>query len=177
VALPYYVNQLEREGNLYNERITLGLGFIYTTSISLLLYEFFKFYGFTSTILPNFLIYIIIFGSVLGFILVKAMFTYFSGITFKTVEHSHAYRLNELIFNHITGLIIMPVLLLILYWQPQPFLWIAFSMAVIMLIYRFLRSISIGFSNTKFSVFYLILYLCTLEILPLLLLVKVIRQL
>ena len=177
VALPYYVNQLEREGNLFNERITLGLGFIYLTSVSLLIYEFFQFYSFVDFGMPNFLIFLIIFTGVIGYMLVKTLLTQATGVIFKTLELAHSYRLNALIFNHTIGLFLFPVLLFALYFQANPFIWIALGITSILLAYRFMRSISIGLLNTKFPVFYLILYLCTLEILPLLLLIKVIRQL
>jgi hypothetical protein len=176
VALPYYVNQLEREGNLFNERITLGLGLIYMISISLLIYQFFQFYGIVDYTFPNFVVYIIIFVGVLAYLFVKTLLIQATGVIFKTLEHARSYRLNALIFNHTTGLLLFPFLLFTQYWQAIPFIWIALGITSILLIYRFLRSISIGLSNTKFPVFYLILYLCTLEILPLLLLIKVIRQ-
>ncbi len=177
VALPYYVNQLEREGNLYNERISLGLGFIYISSFSLFIYRFLDYSpSFFIQFASNQLIFLFIIISVIGFMMIKAFFTRLAGAIFKTNEHAHAYRLNALIFNHTTGILLFPVILLIVYFQEQPFMWIALGLISILLTYRFIRSISIGLSNTKFSVFYLILYLCTLEILPLLLLIKVIRQ-
>jgi hypothetical protein len=40
------------------------------------------------------------------------------------------------------------------------------------LAYRVLRLIQIGFSATGASIFYLFLYLCTLEILPFIVLIK-----
>jgi hypothetical protein len=176
VMLPYYVNQLEREGNLYNERITLGLGFIYTSSVSLLIYSFYSANATTSFSLKPYLVFFIIFLGALAFVLFKAFFIFVTGAIFKTEEYAHAYRLNALIFNHATGLLIFPILLLVYYWETSPFLYIALIVFCILLLYRFIRSITIGLSNTKFSVFYLILYLCTLEILPLLLLVKFVRQ-
>ncbi|WP_437920615.1 DUF4271 domain-containing protein [Sphingobacterium sp. LRF_L2] len=53
------------------------------------------------------------------------------------------------------------------------FLLILFSVVVsILFIYRFLRTAFRLFGNLKFSVFYLILYLCALEVAPILILVK-----
>jgi hypothetical protein len=176
VALPYYVNQLEREGNLYNERISLGLGFIYISSISMLIYQSFILFDRSAFSLPNILIFLIIFSGVIAYLIFKTLLIQATGIIFKTIEQAHSYRLNTLIFNHTIGLILFPILLLVQYWQVSPFIWTAIVIYSILLIYRFLRSIFIGLSNTKFPVFYLILYLCTLEILPFLLLVKVIRQ-
>lgn len=175
VALPYYVNQLEREGNLYNERITLGLGFIYITGISMLLYLFYQQFSLSAG-MKNYVVFLLIFGGVVAYIVLKAGLIQMSGVVFKTQDQTHAYRLNALIFNHTTGIFIFPVLLLAIYWESEPFIWIAAGLLSIMLIYRFIRSISIGLSNSKFSVFYLILYLCTLEILPLIVLAKFIRQ-
>ncbi|MBK7212554.1 MAG: DUF4271 domain-containing protein [Bacteroidales bacterium] len=176
VALPYYVNQLEREGNLYNERITLGLGFINLTSVSFLIYLFIQWISGVPSFLQNYQLYLIIISSLTAYIFLKAFIIQTTGVIFKTPELTHAYRLNALIFNHTTGLFIFPVLLLALYWQPLPFLWIAAGIYIILLIYRFMRGITIGLSNTKFSVFYLILYLCTLEILPVILIVNFVRQ-
>jgi len=176
VALPYYINQLEREGNLYNERISLGLGFIFLVSTSLLAYKIFSMYQPFGHSMHEFYSFLIIFGGIVAFVALKGLLIKLTGIIFKTQEHAHAYRLNALIFNHTTGLFILPVLFFVFYWRAQPFIWIAICIISILLIYRFVRSIMIGISNTKFSVFYLILYLCTLEILPIVILVKLIRQ-
>ncbi|NVO19083.1 MAG: DUF4271 domain-containing protein [Bacteroidetes bacterium] len=176
VALPYYVNQLEREGNLYNERITLGLGFIYLTSLSFLIYQFSIYFGKGIFPYSNFLLFVFIFIGLIVYIAVKTTLIQATGIIFKTREESHAYRLNTLIFNHTIGISVFPVILFSLFFQVTPFLWIAAGIASILLFYRFLRGTLIGFSNSKFPVFYLILYLCTLEILPLVLLIKFIRQ-
>jgi hypothetical protein len=168
---------LEREGNLYNERITLGLGFIYFTTVSLIIYQLNLFYNPGGIFINNPITYALIFILLVTYNGCKALLIGFSGILFKTTEHTHAYRLNALIFNHSTGMILFPVLLITIYWKFMPFIWITVVIFFIMLIYKFIRSISIGLSNSKFSIFYLILYLCTLEILPVVLLVKIIRQL
>jgi hypothetical protein len=176
VALPYYVNQLEREGNLYNERITLGLGFIFLNAISLLIFKLAEYFDSLPDKFPGFITYIFIFSGVFTFVIMKGTIVRITGSIFKTWDQAHAYRLNALIFNQMVGLILFPFTLIIYYWQSSPYIWITLGIIGILLIYRFVRSILIGFTNTKFSVFHLILYLCTLEILPLLLMVKFIRQ-
>jgi hypothetical protein len=47
------------------------------------------------------------------------------------------------------------------------FLYLAGFMAVVIIGMRFVRGLTIGLSDPKFSLFHLFLYLCTLEILPL----------
>jgi hypothetical protein len=51
VAQSHNVNQLEREGNLFKERITLGLGFIYYMISSIFVYQLFSMF---LTIPPGF---------------------------------------------------------------------------------------------------------------------------
>ncbi|TJY68075.1 DUF4271 domain-containing protein [Sphingobacterium alkalisoli] len=72
-------------------------------------------------------------------------------------------------------LFLMPVLLFVTF-LPQVyfnFLLILFSIIVsILFLYRFLRTAWGLLGNHKFSIFYLILYLCSLEITPILILVK-----
>ncbi|GEM_PF-1030702 len=176
VALPYYTNQLEREGNLYNERITLGLSFVFLTSISLTLFQLIRMEGLQPQGISPFIVFLTIFLGVVLYVQIKTFLVRISGTIFKTSEHAHAYQLNSLIFNDATGIFTFPFLLLVYYLQPEPFIWIVLGIIAILLIYRFIRSIIIGLSNAGFSIFYLILYLCTLEILPFLLMVKLIRQ-
>lgn len=72
-------------------------------------------------------------------------------------------------------LFLMPFLLTITFVPTAYFkiLLILFSVLVTMLfIYRFLRTAFRLFSNVQFSIFYLILYLCALEVAPILILVR-----
>ncbi len=72
-------------------------------------------------------------------------------------------------------LFLMPMLLAVTLIPANyfKFVLILFSVVVAMLfIYRFLRTAFRLFGNLKFSVFYLILYLCALEVAPILILVK-----
>ncbi|WP_380881725.1 DUF4271 domain-containing protein [Sphingobacterium griseoflavum] len=72
-------------------------------------------------------------------------------------------------------LFLMPILLAVTLVPANyfKFVLILFSVVVsILFIYRFLRTAFRLFGNLKFSVFYLILYLCALEVAPILILVK-----
>lgn len=72
-------------------------------------------------------------------------------------------------------LFLMPFLILLIFVPTIYFklILILFSVAVsILFVYRFVRTFVRLFGNLKFSVFYLILYLCTLEVAPILILVK-----
>ncbi|MCY4781024.1 DUF4271 domain-containing protein [Sphingobacterium sp. UT-1RO-CII-1] len=76
-------------------------------------------------------------------------------------------------------LILMPFLLLVLFIPVTYFklILILFSVvASILFLYRLLRTFVGLFGNLRFSVFYLILYLCVLEVAPILILVKTLSK-
>lgn len=177
VALPYYVNQLEREGNLLSERLSIALGFVYLSSVSLLLYKLALYYSADLLGMKSgffFYLYIFIICVILYFL--KIGVVSFTGYVFNTAKITHEYLVNNLIFNIVTGLLLFPAVILSLYVDQPVYMWVALGIISILLIYRIIRSFMIGLSNTNYSVFYLFLYLCTLEILPLLLLYKTVQQ-
>jgi hypothetical protein len=90
------------------------------------------------------------------------------------VSETNEYLRNIFLFNKIFGLIVFPLLV------AHPFIDIKFRFIfiyagiiifVLLFILRIFRGIVISVKN-KFSIFYIILYLCTLEILPVLIFYK-----
>jgi hypothetical protein len=175
-AQPHFVNQLEREGNLFKERITLGLGFIYYGVLSVFIYQLFNSVGLIPSGMNNIGFTALIFGSLFTFQMLKSLIVYSSGIVFETRESARSHQLNILIFNHITGVTLFPFTIMALYWESPVFLYIGGLSALIITLYGFFRSILTGLNNKNYNLFYLFLYLCTLEILPVLVLLKVISK-
>lgn len=76
-------------------------------------------------------------------------------------------------------LILMPLLLFVTFFPTSYFkiILILFLIVVsILFLYRFLRTAYSVVGNLRFSIFYLILYLCSLEIAPILILVKTLNN-
>jgi hypothetical protein len=176
VAQPHHVNQLEREGNLFKERITLGLGFIYYSIISIFVFLVFREYGSVPAGLNNLTFAVIIFAGLFLYQLLKSSLVYASGIIFETTESARQYQLNILIFNYIMGVVLFPVAVISFYWNSTFLLTTGIIIISLLLLYRLFRGILTGMTNKSYNLFYLFLYLCTLEILPLLLLYKVISK-
>lgn len=107
-----------------------------------------------------------LFGLYLGFFALKIIAIFLISILFRNVETGVEYIQNILMFNLVLGIILLPVLLLVTFISREIFVYIAVALAVLMMALRFIRGIVIGLSDTKFSLFHLFLYLCTLEILP-----------
>lgn len=175
-AQPHFVNQLEREGNLFRERISLGLGFIYFSIISIFVFQLAREFNAVPSELSNMTFTGIIFAVLFLYQLVKTAIIHISGIIFNTGEAARQYRLNILIFNNIISVVLFPITIIAFYWN-NTFLLIAGIITISLLfIYRFFRGILTGLNNKSYNLFYLFVYLCTLEILPLLLLFKVISK-
>ncbi|HEV7229809.1 MAG TPA: DUF4271 domain-containing protein [Bacteroidia bacterium] len=85
------------------------------------------------------------------------------------------YIYTILLFNKVAGLVVFPLVLLIAFARQLNSvytLWVGLIFLSMLLVYRIFRLIQIGFSTAGASVFYLFLYLCTLEILPFIVLIK-----
>ena len=85
------------------------------------------------------------------------------------------YTYSVSIYNHLQGLLFVPVMLLI-YFSTFSFLsvvhYVVFPMIGLTLLLRLVRLFVIGASK-NISYFYIFLYLCTLEILPLVVMIKI----
>lgn len=101
------------------------------------------------------------------------------GFIFEMREAAQEYMYNIVLFNKIVGLILFPVTLCLAYARQLPPMWlvvIGLSIWGLALVYRFVRLSWIGLSVRGVSFSYIILYLCTLEILPLIVIIKVLIQ-
>lgn len=176
-ALPRFLNQLERDGNLFTERISVGLSVIFILVFTLALGQIteHKFgIGFSSE--GGGLLYLMLCGAVCSIWLVKSSFIKILGIIFKTETYAQAYLLNNLIFNMITGIVLFFPVVMTAYVDPEIYTWVSIVIIFILLTYKALRGILIGLANSDFSILYLFVYLCTLEILPYIILYIVVKR-
>lgn len=93
----------------------------------------------------------------------------------KQKDLNHLY-FNTLLYPRIISVLLGPVVVLLVYINQSlttTLLIVSASAVVIAMVYRTLRALQV-FINKGFSLFYLILYLCALEIIPILLLAKTI---
>ncbi len=170
-----FLSQLIRDGDLFSERISLGTGFLYFITTSLFLYELIEFF-FTrepSLSIGGLMLFTLICIFLLGYWIVKISMIRFLSFIFRTRQTSLEYLLNILIFNILTGIFLLPFLVLTIYLKCVVFLWICVIIFALFFFFRLIRGFLIGISITKFSYLFLFVYLCTLEILPLIVLVKV----
>lgn len=146
---------------------------IYIISVTLLIYQSVEITSPGSTEgLKTLLVFLEFVGIYVTFSLLKILVIWLISVTFKNKETAKEYIQNILIYNLVTGMLLLPVLVFIIYTYHELFLYLAGVLVLFMIFLRFIRGVAIGLSDSKFSLIHLFLYLCTLEILPLLVAAK-----
>lgn len=169
--------QISRDVGLYTERASMLLFVSYLLAYSLFLFNVYKFY-FPIPAFPslNFIVYLKILIAVILFFILKTGLFRFSGYIFKASDETSDYVLNLYLFGQITGICLLPVIICTTYFNNSKSIIFAGALVIILLsLYRLFKGFVIALSKSKVSVYYIFLYLCTLEILPLVLLIKIFR--
>ena len=168
-----HLNQLSRDGNIFRERIAIPLLIIYLVSVSLLIYL--AFIEVLEKSIPN-ISGLKLFSSIMLIILlswfIKNIIITFIGNVFRNYLILSEYILTNFIFNLTVGLILIPVLIFSVYMHSNEMVYTGIILWILIFIYRVIRQLFIELSYRNFSLFYRILYLCTFEIVPLLVLTK-----
>lgn len=117
-------------------------------------------------------LYLVFVGLILLLFILKKSIELFIAIVFNTQKAYVAYTLDQVYLIGVSSVFQMILLVFYTYSQQRIFLWLSVMLLVVFFVYRLVRSFIIGFKLTEFSKSYLFLYLCSLEILPLIWLMK-----
>jgi len=167
-----YINQLIRDGGLFEERITIGLLFIFFSTTTTFIFQGIRFILNIELPYPG-LTFFGIFAGLFLFWLFKISLIKFLGFIFKNQSSAFEYNLTSLVYLEVIGLLLLPLSLPVIFQDPQLFSKIGLIIVLGGLLINLIRGFLVGLYTTKFSLFYLILYLCTLEILPLVVVIKI----
>ncbi|MFW5974764.1 MAG: DUF4271 domain-containing protein [Bacteroidota bacterium] len=110
------------------------------------------------------------------FRIVKDILILIIGKLFKSPVSSFLNLANQYVVNVVTALVLFTFVVFHFYLKEEFLLFIPLYVIVLVFIFRLIRSYIIGRKTEGFFPFYIILYLCTLEILPVLFLYKVIER-
>lgn len=166
----YSAHEVVREEKVFFHRVNFMLFFVYVFLISLLFYFF-------STTLKSyynpFLYPLIMLGVIVAYF-IKFSANNFLAYMFSLTQMVPSYSYNVLLYNYVLGILLIPSLALIYFSNFQNMVilkYVIIPLILIVLIMRFIRFFAIGIFN-NLSFLYIILYICTLEILPLVVLGK-----
>ena len=162
-----YANQYLREENAFTERVDLLTFLLMCINFTLIITKF-------QLIIQVFPI-IWLFCLVVIFFLLKLTFIRFLGFLFKSKDLAKLAGFFSLIFDKTLGFVFSPVVLIIYFFafDITSFLLItSFVLALLILILKLFWLWKIGTNSFGLSSFYIFLYLCLVEIFPLLLLAR-----
>jgi len=172
----FSARRIQEESNALRSRVFYFMNFLFFINISLFSAQYLEFkhisifnqHGFVLFLL-SFLVWLIIYG-LKGFFLFTLDFLFLAKGKFMT------YNSTVFIYNKLFGFFLLPVVAVLPYIPVYTVLWLFKITAIVFIflyIFRIFRGLQIGIKN-RLSIFYLILYLCALEILPMMLLYKAI---
>jgi len=159
----------ERYFNLFHASFRLDM--IFSLIMALFSYQFITAYKINLGIKGSFNVYLACLGIVIGYFLIKKFIYYLIGILTESKHEVQEYLFSITIFNRVLGLFLVPVSATIAFiplTQVKPILFTGLGIVIIFYLMSLIRGGKI-FLKKQFSISYLILYLCTLEFLPLVL--------
>jgi len=115
--------------------------------------------------------YLICLGIVIGYFWVKRIIYYIIGVLTESKSEVQEYLFSITVYNRVLGLVLLPVTATIAFIPVSQVEYLLFGGILIIAVFYLMSLIRGGkiFLKKHFSISYLILYLCTLEFLPLLL--------
>lgn len=113
-----------------------------------------------------------LFISVIVFSVFRILIIFFTGFVFNTKEYADNQLKLYLNIDNIIGVFLIPILFLLLFVQIDYVIYIGIFILLILHIFRWFQTFMLGKSIPGFSILHLFMYLCTLEIIPLIILMK-----
>ncbi|MBL7973082.1 MAG: DUF4271 domain-containing protein [Prolixibacteraceae bacterium] len=163
----------ERYFNLLHASFRLDL--IFNMILALFGYQFINAYKINFGISNTFSVYLVCLGAVIGYFTAKRIIYFLIGMLTESKQEVREYLFSISVFNRVLGLFLLPVSATIAFVplaQVEPVLFTGLGLVAIFYLMSLIRGAKI-FLKKQFSISYLILYLCTLEFLPLLLIYNI----
>ena len=111
-------------------------------------------------------------AGVILYYFIRFLIIFISGFVFNTNEKSKQLLTEFLRIDVIQGMVFVPLVFFIYFSSPTVFIYTAMVLTALILLYKWYKVFFIGMSFANVSVFHNILYICTLEIIPLYALIK-----
>ncbi len=159
---------LYRNKNILFQRSAFVLNIIFVTSAGLFIYNIFSYHNNHFFNMPPFKLFLFYMATIAGIYIAKYITCHIIGFIFYKHELFSEYLHNVFIINKNIGLYLLPIVIALPYVPETFYKWVmmgGFTIVGILLFMRISRGLQI-IINKNVSLFYLILYLCIFEILP-----------
>jgi len=145
----------------------------YLFSISLLTYLFsIRFYSYTFPVIQGNTLFLQVLTVYFAYWVYRKIGISFLAFVFITDTIAQQQSMLDKGIRQLSGILVLPLLLLAMLSNEQIFLPAALITVVGLQVFRWIQTISIGIRSTRFSAFHFILYLCALEIVPVIVILK-----
>jgi hypothetical protein len=172
--------QIVRDENILVQRSSVYLSFVFNLISALFLYLLSNHFNWSLGDIGNgftrFLFFVIV---ITGIYALKFLVLKICGWLFEQEREMATYVFNIFLINNILGMALLPFICLLSFNHSHSFTWMIFIPVILTglaFIWRIIRGLQIGWGTASFSPLYLFLYLCTLEIAPLMILIRFIVQ-
>ncbi len=161
--------------NVQNNKPVFALTALFFLSTALMVFEFVLSFGHANLQLEGIYLFGIVLGGLLIYFLVKQLMYRFVALVFEVQGQTGEYLFNAGLLSQVYGLILLPIVCLVPFVDAGTgtfLLKIGVALFLFMYVIQLVRGAKI-ILRTPLSIFYMFLYFCALEILPLSLLIKV----
>ncbi len=162
------------DSNILTKWVSVLLDVLFYINISFFLFKLLEHYSIGVFKLNGFSVFMICLAFTLFVYFIKWFIHKLLGATFLISKYVSEYLFQIFLFNKMTGIILLPFIIgySFIPIEIKPIILKIFLILIILIyIIRIFRGLIISINN-KLSVFYIILYLCTLEFLPILIFCK-----
>ena len=162
----------ERTFNLLHASFRLDI--LFYMVVSLFVYQILLFLGVSFFPTMPVLTYLICVGGMIGYMVIKRSFLVFISMITESRPEISEYLFNLNVYNRVLGVVLFPITLIVAFaplGNTEVLLIVGAFIVIVFWGLSLLRGSKI-LLRKHFSIFYLILYLCTLEFLPLLVILK-----
>ena len=165
---------LQREEKGGNSFILLTLYVIFVINTTLFISMAIKHYS--PDKLPAFIVVML---GILTVLIIRHFSMFIIGLGFPVKKESSQFNFTIILFNIVVGIILIPINLMLSY-GPKimflPMIYFGIGVMTIVFVLRQLRGLFIAFRFINYYKFHFFLYLCTCEIAPLFILVKILAK-
>lgn len=169
-----FFHMVHKQGNLYSETPSFLLKINYLIVASLLLYQSLAYAGMLRSLetVPSFVIYSFILLGLVFFYVAKRMVMQLLAWVFSANRQTELYFNNLFVLNQFAGVLLIPAVFFHAY-HPSLFgLYAAWALIILVNLYKITRGFIITHNVSVYSLFHLFLYLCAVELAPLLIIGK-----
>ena len=109
---------------------------------------------------------------ILLYYLLRIVISRILGVLFLSYDATKKYLINSYLLDINLGLVLLPVVLISTFHPYTIVFYIGLFIIILGYVYKIMRSVLLGLTHTNFSMLYIFLYLCTVEIIPVILFIK-----